>query len=401
LVPKGYMANDKDISSPAQRLRVLFVSPYPHGDRVTGGVEAVAQALIPTLALQPDIEAVQVISFDRDTREYERVVLNEKLTVHYVPAQGRLELPTGAMLNVWRARKLARQFHPHIVHGQGIGLCGDIATRLGFPAVVTAHGMVHIEARLGEKRPIIGPARIWLVDRMVRRTLGRAKMVISTSDYDRQTLHKLVRERCQSIPNPVSPEFFNYQARSEPNRVLYAGLLVPRKNVLGIVRAFAQVKARVSDARLDLVGPPSDVHYTAKVKQLIGELALEHNIVLHGHVENTQLLDLMARCSVLTLFSNEETSPTVIAQAMAMGKPIVASRVGGIPEMVKDGYNGFLVERGDEQALAEQLVALLKSPKLCQTMGARGREIALQWFKPSVVAQQTIEVYKLVLQGKI
>jgi glycosyltransferase involved in cell wall biosynthesis len=167
------------------------------------------------------------------------------------------------------------------------------------------------------------------------------------------------------------------------------------------VRAFAQVKARVSDARLDLVGPPSDVHYTAKVKQLIGELALEHNIVLHGHVENTQLLDLMARCSVLTLFSNEETSPTVIAQAMAMGKPIVASRVGGIPEMVKDGYNGFLVERGDEQALAEQLVALLKSPKLCQTMGARGREIALQRFKPSVVAQQTIEVYKLVLQGKI
>lgn len=379
-------------------LRVLFVSPYPYGDKITGGVEAVAQALILTLALQPEIEAVQVMSFGRNLKRYEKISLNDKLTVHYVPAQRRLELPTGSILNVWRARRIAQQFHPHIVHGQGIGGYGDVATRLGYPAVVTAHGMVHIEARMREKKPVIGPARIWLIDRMVRCVLRRAEVIISTSDYDRRTLSELIRGRCQSIPNPVSHEFFNYQARFEPNRILFAGLLVPRKNILGLVRAFAQVRAQIPDAKLDLIGPPGDTNYAAKIKQLIGELALEDNVALHGHVENKELLDLMGRCSVLVLFSNEETSPTVIAQAMAMGKPIVASHVGGIPEMVKDGYNGFLVKRGDEQALVERLIVLLESPELCQAMGAQGREIALQRFEPSAVARQTIEIYRLVLQ---
>ena len=376
-------------------LRILFLSPYPRGNKVIGGVEAVAQALIPSLALQPEIEAVQVISFDRSASGREKVMLDDKLIVHYVPAQGRLELPTGATLNVSRARRLARQFRPDIVHGQGIGLYGDVATHLGFPAVVTAHGMVHVEARLREKHPIIGPARIWLVDRMVRRVLRRAKVVISTSDYNRRMLDKLVRNHHVGISNPVCPAFFDCQTEPESNRILFAGIMIPLKNVLGIVRAFALVKAQVSDARLDLVGPPSDADYAAKVRQLVSELNLETEVVFRGFVENSQLLDLMGRCSVLVIFSIQEASPTVIAQAMAMGKPVVASRVGGIPEMVRDGDSGFVVDVGDEQALADRLVTLLESPGLCRIMGARGHEIARQRFEPSAVARQTLEAYRL------
>ena len=102
----------------APGLRVFLLSPYPRGDKVTGGVEAVAQALAPALALQPEIAAVQVTSFCRGTREFERVMLNARLTVHYVPAQRHFELPTGAILNVLRVRQLAKQFRPDIIHGQ-------------------------------------------------------------------------------------------------------------------------------------------------------------------------------------------------------------------------------------------------------------------------------------------
>jgi glycosyltransferase involved in cell wall biosynthesis len=387
------------VSSEAMpRLRVLFLSPYPHGDKVTGGTEAVAQALIPAVAIQPEIEAVRIISFDRSTSRVTKQLLDDKLTVYYIPAQRRLELPTGAVLNLLRARQLAREFSPHVVHCQGIGLYGDVGTRLGFPAVVTAHGMVQVEARMREKRPIIGPARIWLVDRMIRRVLRSAQMVISTSDYDRTMLGELVRSRQISIPNPVRSEFFGYQAGPDSNRILFAGNMIPRKNVVGIVRAFALVKRQIPDARLDLVGPPGDGTYTAKVRQLVRELGVEEEVVFHGFLENSQLLDLMGRCSVLILLSNEETSPTVIAQAMAMGKPVVASRVGGIPELITEGDSGFLVDVGDEGALAERLVQLLRCPALRRSMGLQARNIAKQRSDPSVVAKQTIDVYRMVVK---
>ena len=93
-----------------KELKVLYIAPYPHGNRTTGGNEAVAQALASTLALQPEIEAVQVIAFPRNIGEYQRVVLNAKLTVHYVPGQRRFGLPTGMVLNVLWARRYAGSF---------------------------------------------------------------------------------------------------------------------------------------------------------------------------------------------------------------------------------------------------------------------------------------------------
>ena len=377
-----------------KELKVLYITPYPHGNRTTGGNEAVAQALASTLALQPEIEAVQVIAFPRNIGEYQRVVLNAKLTVHYVPGQRRFGLPTGMVLNVLWARRYARQFRPDIVHGQTIGVSGEVATRLGFPAVVTATGLVHVEARLSGEHPV----RIWLLDRRVRRVLRRAKVVISTSDYDRRMLRSLVRNHHISVPNPVSSTFFDYQTEPDSNRILFAGTMVPRKNVLGIVRAFALVKAQMPDARLDLVGPSIDANYAARVRQLVSELNLTKEVISHGFVEDGQLLGLMGQCAVLVLFSSEETSPTVIAQAMAMGKPVVASRVGGIPEMVRDGESGFVVEVGDESALASRAVQLLRSPALRHSMGLQARNIAQERFDPSVVAKQTIDVYRMLIK---
>lgn len=81
-----------------------------------------------------------------------------------------------------------------------------------------------------------------------------------------------------------------------------------------------------------------------------------------------------------------------------MGKPVVASRIGGIPEMVIDGDSGFLVDAGDELALADHLVQLLRSPALRHSMGLQARNIAQQRFDPSVVAKQTIDVYRMVMK---
>ena len=96
-------------------------------------------------------------------------------------------------------------------------------------------------------------------------------------------------------------------------------------------------------------------------------------------------------------FPGRKTAPTIIAQAMAAGKPVVATRVGGVPEMINDGESGFVVESEDETALAERMLTLLNDQDLCLRMGARGHELALCRFNPEAVARQTVQAYRTAL----
>jgi glycosyltransferase involved in cell wall biosynthesis len=125
---------------------------------------------------------------------------------------------------------------------------------------------------------------------------------------------------------------------------------------------------------------------------------LEGAVSFAGHLEVASLLNEIRRSQTVVLFSNQENTPAILAQAMAAGRPIVASRVGGIPEMITDGENGYLVDAGDEAALAERLAALLNAPELCEKMGAASREIARQRYDPAAVARQTVEAYRQALQ---
>jgi colanic acid/amylovoran biosynthesis glycosyltransferase len=83
----------------------------------------------------------------------------------------------------------------------------------------------------------------------------------------------------------------------------------------------------------------------------------------------------------------------MIAEGMAHGKPVVATRVGGIPELITDGVNGHLVERGDTQAMSERLLALLADPALRTGMGAAGRETVSEKFDLRKNVAQLVRAY--------
>ena len=382
-------------------LRVLLISPYPlQPDTVVGGVEAVASALAPAMAAQADVEQVTVLSFHRGQVASHRHKVNDKLELRYLRGQDRFVLPTRAFLEVWRASRVAREIGPDVVHGQGIGTPGYIATRLTPASVVTVHGLVHWEARLASGGGLADHVRFRLIDAMVRAVLRRASVVISTSFYDARSLNGLVRGKSVHIPNPVLPQFYARGDNTpEAARVLFAGMLVRRKNVEGLLRAFCMVVRRMPEARLVVVGPSPDPAYEREIHKTVRAMRMVNNVDFLGHVTNTRLLHEIRRCMGLVLFSTEETSPTIIAQAMAAGKPVVASRVGGIPEMVADGESGFLVAAGDEQALADRLGTLLGSRELCARMGAVAHTIARERFEPSSVALQTLEAYRLATRA--
>ncbi len=379
-------------------LKVLMIGTYPlEPGVVNGGVESATSALVPALAERDDIDSVTVLRFHHGEAltEYRRAA--PKVEIYYVLGQYRWRMITGSFLDLRKARKLIAELKPDVVHGQEIGLNSDIAARCSPNCVVTVHGITYVETHLYEPT-LRNTLRAKLTHNVARRVLRRAKVVISISKYDAKELSGLIRGARVSIANPTATEFFAL-APSAPTapRLLYAGALIPLKNPLGLVNAFAHARRAVPDARLALIGPQPDAAYAKVVRDRVTTLELTDNVDIVGSVDNKRMLHEIATARAVVLFSRQENAPTIIAQAMAAGKPVVASRVGGVPEMVDDGETGFLVESEDEATLADRLVRVLRDQHLCLRMGRTGHEIALTRFRPETVAEMTVQAYRTAL----
>src|SRR6476646_8597058 len=304
-----------------------MIGPYPlEPAGVNGGVESVTSTLVPALAACHAVESVTVLRFHHGEAQTEYRREGPKVEVYLLRGQRRLRRITGSFLDVRKARKLVAKVKPDVVHGQEVGLYGDIAAKCSPNCVVTVHGMVHVEMRMSARANIRDKMRVKVTDNLVARVLRRAKVVISISDYDKEQLDGMIHGTRISIANPTGAEFFAL-APSAPTapRLLFAGVLTPRKNVLGLINAFAKVQSAIPLSRLVIVGPQPDVEYGQKVRDRVIELGLSGNVDMVGLVDNDRLQHEIASARAVVLFSHEETAPTVIAQAMAAGKPVVAS----------------------------------------------------------------------------
>ena len=380
-------------------LKVLMIGTYPvEPGVVCGGVESATSALVPALARRDDIDSVTVLRFHHGEAPTAYRRETPKVQVFYVRGQYRWRMTTRAYLDVRKARKLIAELKPDVVHGQEIGLNSDIAARCSRNCVVTVHGITYVETHLYHRASLRNTLRAKLIHDVARRVLRRAKVVISISGYDARELSGMTRGARVSIANPTAAEFFAL-APSAPTgpRLLFAGGLIPLKNPLGLVNAFAEAHHRFPDARLALVGPQPDGEYLTLLRDRVATLGLTDCVDFVGMVDNERMLREIAAARAVVLFSRQENAPTIIAQAMAAGKPVVASRVGGVAEMVDDGATGFLVESEDEAALADRLARVLDDEPLCGRMGRRAHEVASARFAPDAIAELTVRAYQTAL----
>jgi len=376
------------------KLRVLMIAPFPRAlDKVVGGVEAATLSLVSALSTHERIDKVLVLAYD-DTGEPETRTISDTLEVQYVrPAFLAGDQALQSVQLVPAARRTVARFRPDVVHGQGLGRQGRIAVALGLPVVVTVHGLINVEARMAA-RGLAGRIRAGFTDLSVKRVLDKAGVVVSISDYDARELAGLMSSPRVSIPNAVPAAFFEPSATApRPDSILFAGVMRERKNVLGLVNAFSQVVAARPGARLQIAGPTIEPDYLARVQARIEALSLGGSVDFLGHVSTDRLVQAIGENTVLALFSFEETLPTIIAQALAMGRPAVASDVGGVGEMVIDGQTGWKVPSGDEAALAARLLETLSDPEAAAKMGRAGAELARSRFAPGAVADQTVLAY--------
>ncbi len=242
------------------------------------------------------------------------------------------------------------------------------------------------------------------------------------------------------IGNGVDPSFFAgypHADQGAPPRLLYVGRISPEKGVHVLARAFNHVVERWPSAQLDLVGRPgylpasilhqfgrdarikrlhqlygrdpltavirqvifSRTSYRRRIERLLSPQA-RRRTNFRGAVPYSGMPQLYAASRVVVTPSViPEPFGLPVVEAMAAGRPVVASRAGGIPELVQDGRTGLLVEPDDPEALAAALLALLADPERCRVMGAAARnEVAARWTW-QLAAQRLRAVYASVTAG--
>jgi glycosyltransferase involved in cell wall biosynthesis len=172
--------------------------------------------------------------------------------------------------------------------------------------------------------------------------------------------------------------------------------LMPQKGHAYLLQAMAQVSAQVPGARLLLAG---EGPLRGELEAQAERLGLNGRASFLGLVPRAQLPDLLARTDVVVLASHWEGLPVALIEAMSAGKPIVASRVGGNPELVADGDNGLIVPPADADQLAEALIRLARDAGLRERMGRASRQrFESGEFSPAAVVDKTLSAYQMAME---
>ena len=192
--------------------------------------------------------------------------------------------------------------------------------------------------------------------RYTKQVLDKAAGFISVSKYLAEGVNRLVTKKDYSvIPNVVDSKLFHYQDKqTAPFHFIHVSNMVPLKNTGGILHAFKSVLEENNKAVLVMVGD-TDPSTRDKAKEL-GIPA--ENVLFLGEVPYEQVAARMQGADCLVLFSDMENSPCVIGEALCCGLPVIATDVGGIPELV-DKNNAILVGAKDEKALAAAMMQVM------------------------------------------
>lgn len=211
--------------------------------------------------------------------------------------------------------------------------------------------------------------------------------------YPRVRLHYIANGVDTRVfsPGAVDAELARGYGLSDGDRVLIAPRRLDPKNGIDVlIRALPSVTRAIPRLKLLLVG---DGNQRAQLVALVNELGVQPQVVFCGSRQRQEMTAHLRLAQVAVVPSRAEAVSLAGLEAMAVGLPVVGSRVGGIPEFVRDGENGLLVRAEDPAALADALIRLLKDDALCKTLGTRARASVDEGFSWRAAAQRTLEVY--------
>lgn len=189
-----------------------------------------------------------------------------------------------------------------------------------------------------------------------------------------------------------------YNLNGDEKIVLFFGTLTPSKGVPDLLNAFQQIQAQDSQARLVIAGMPLKYIDINALYHQVAELGIQPATRFDPrYLPMEEVGPLMELASVVVFPYKNATQSASIQTAYTFGKPVVATRVGGLPDVVVDGESGFLVEPGAPDQLSEAILKILTDPRLAGRMGEYARQLSETRFAWGPIAGSIVSVYKRLL----
>jgi glycosyltransferase involved in cell wall biosynthesis len=375
-------------------MKIIHV--YHYYPPVIGGLERAVQNLAEEQVRMGHEVHVITSRFGAEKRPKEEVV--NGVYVHRVKAL-RLHFPdlTYPLEHVEKVIRDADIVHGHSQNSIFTVKIIEKARSLG---VKTAMYFMAVDALYDHPNYFVRLLGPFYANHMLKEAIELSDIRLVRSLRDQVILSKKYGVDAAFIPDGVPEWFISHKYGGEEFRgryninhdyVLYVGRLHPLKGIDVLIKAFHHVVESSIDLKLVVIGPGDPKPY----KELAQRLGVDKDVLFMGFVDDGTKIDAIdgsLAVVVPSVCDYVEVYPMIVSEAWARGKPVIATRVGGIPYRVKHMVNGLLVPPKDPKALAEAIIMLAKNRELATRLGVEGKKEVMTW---SEVAVQMLNMYKV------
>jgi glycosyltransferase involved in cell wall biosynthesis len=352
----------------------------------------------------PEAPEIHVISCTQ-----KRISAPEKLASNiwfhslHIPKAGWLR--SGYLGCALAVRKKLREIHPDLVHAQGTERdCAVSAVLSPYPKILTIHGNLRLIKKQVGFRPF---SAMWFQSFLEGFAVPRFDGVICITNYTKNAVEHEV-PKTWVVPNAVDPSFLELgqqrlsdscsrpstlDSRPQCPIILCVANVDPRKNQNAFIKALDPL-AKQMKFEIRFFGECGDSDYAREFKELIGSRTWCH---YGGMIGRKILRDQFEQADMLALPTHEDNCPMVVLEAMAAGVPVIASRVGGIPDLIDGMKTGLFCDPWNPSSFPEGVGQILGNLNLAGRLARNAHEEALRRFHPKVIAKRHLEIYQQVL----
>ena len=382
-------------------MNIIQFGPYPlNASCIKGGVESSVYGLSQTLVQRHEVSVFDIPRLEgKDT-----VDIQNGVYIHRYKNCG-----THNQDAVQRMDEILRDIvalHPDIVHVHGTGEISAIIYKAlkeyGFKVIMTIHGLLHVEKKnqLRKKLSLKHIYQYLHQSRIEFDALENTSVAIVDTEYVAIQLRKIFKEKkvkrlpeMHVIPQGVNKVYLSLGTNPQDDLILSVGAISERKGHLYLLQAFEQVCALRPSAKLIIAGSLADRQYYDILNAYVAQSPYKDNITIYTNLPQEDIFALYQKAKIFALHSQEESQGIVFAEAMAVGLPVVATKVGGVPYVVHDTENGLLAEYGDVNAFADNILRLLNEANLYINMQSRNKQEAID-YDWATIASKVEKLYR-------
>lgn len=377
-------------------MRIIQIGPFPlQADYIRGGVEASVYGLTKELFKNAEVYVMDVPRIGIE----DSIDCIDGITVYRFCNPGKYQKDAAKRVN--QVIEVIQNYHPSVCHIHGTSLFSlhlvKALKRQGIPVSLTVHGVLNVEKKKALKQCFSWRTLCQYIYQggAERRILSSVKTVIVDTEYVKDAITRLGICRTpmmEVIPQGIDQSYYELSCSSSSRRILSVGAFSRRKGHLYLIKAFELVCEKDSHVLLTICGSSADAQYLSEIQSHISNSPYKDRIMLVVDAPKEILLSLYKEAHIFALHSQEESQGIVLAEAMATGLPVVSTRVGGIPDVVKEGFSGLITDYGDVRAFAESILCLLNNQSLWLAMSGQCR-IAAAKYSWASITDQIIKVY--------